>query len=239
MIIVASVIIFISCLIQGITSFGFSLVAVPLLSMFLSLKLIVPLLVIFSFILNSIILIKLKDYINFKEIYLLILSAIIVTPFGASLLINVDERILQLVVGILVVFSAIMFKTGFNIKVKNEKLAYIPVGILSGILNGAVSLSGPPVILFLTNQDKDKQVFRATLTSFFWILNIVTIFVFFNKGLINENVMKSAFQLLPSLLIGSVLGVKIGNKVKEDNFKNLTILLMTIMGVLSIVKNIN
>ena len=44
--------------------------------------------------------------------------------------------------------------------------------------------------------------------------------------------------LLPGLLIGSVLGVKIGNKVKEENFKNLTILLMTVMGVLSIVRNI-
>ena len=238
MIVLASIIIFVSCLIQGITSFGFSLVAVPLLSVFLSLKLIVPLLVIFSFVLNSIILIKLKDYINFKEIYLLILSAVIATPIGANILINVNERILQLMVGIVVVFSAILFKTGFKIKLKNEKLAYFPVGILSGILNGAVSLSGPPVILFLTNQDKDKQVFRATLTSFFWILNIVTIFVFFNKGLINQNVIKNVFQLMPSLLIGSILGVKIGNKVKEDNFKNLTISLMTVMGILSIVRNI-
>jgi uncharacterized membrane protein YfcA len=71
-------------------------VAVPLLSMFLSLKVIVPLLVIFSFVLNSIILVKLKDYINFKEIYILILSAVIATPIGANILINVNERILQL-----------------------------------------------------------------------------------------------------------------------------------------------
>jgi uncharacterized membrane protein YfcA len=152
MIVFASIIIFVSCFIQGITSFGFSLVAVPLLSMFLSLKVIVPLLVIFSFVLNSIILVKLKDYINFKEIYILILSAVIATPIGANILINVNERILQLMVGIIVVFSAILFKTGFKIKLKNEKLAYFPVGFMSGILNGSVSLSGPPIILFLTNQ---------------------------------------------------------------------------------------
>lgn len=236
-IIFSLIIIFLSGLIQGITSFGFSLIAVPLLGLFLSLKIIVPLLIIFSFILNGIILYQLRSYINFKEIIILIIAAAIATPIGTNVLITIDESILKLLVGVIVLFSSIMFKFGLTVKIKNEKKAYFPVGFISGLLNGSVSLSGPPVILFLTNQKKNKQVFRATLTSFFFTLNIITIIVFMYNGLITPRVLKLSSVLLPGLIIGSLIGIKIGNHVKEKVFVNLTIVLIASMGILSIVSS--
>jgi len=234
MIVLSFLVIMLSGFIQGTTSFGFSLIALPLLGIMLSLKLVVPLLVIFSLFMNSIILFKLRDYIDLKRILVLIFSSIITTPIGAYLLISIDENILKLIVGIIVVLSAIIFKLGFNINVKNEKLAFIPVGFMSGLLNGAVSLSGPPVIIFLTNQKTEKQVFRATLTSFFWILNIATIFVFFYNGLINVKVLNLSAKLMPGLLIGLFFGMKLGDSIQQKTFQDATIFLLFCMGSLSI-----
>lgn len=234
MIALSFLVIMLSGFIQGTTSFGFSLIALPLLGIMLSLKLVVPLLVIFSLFMNSIILFKLRDYIDLKRISVLIFASIIATPIGAYLLISIDENILKLIVGIIVVLSAIIFKLGFNIKVKNEKLAFIPVGFMSGLLNGSVSLSGPPVILFLTNQKTEKQVFRATLTSFFWILNIATIFVFFYNGLINVTVLNLSVKLMPGLLIGLFFGMKLGDCIQQKTFRDATIFLLFCMGSLSI-----
>jgi hypothetical protein len=200
----------------------------------LSLKLVVPLLVIFSLFMNSIILYNLRAHVDLKRILILIGSSIIATPIGAYLLISIDENFLKLIVGIIVVLSAIIFKLGFNIQVKNEKLAFIPVGIISGLLNGSVSLSGPPIILFLTNQKTEKQVFRATLTSFFWILNIATIFVFFFNGLINLEVLELSVKLLPALIIGLFFGIKLGDRIQQKTFQNATIILLFCMGSLSI-----
>jgi len=184
---------------------------------------------------NSIILFKLRAYVDLRRILILILSSVLATPIGAYLLISIDENILKLIVGVIVVISAIIFKLGFNIQVKNEKLAFIPVGIMSGLLNGSVSLSGPPVILFLTNQKTEKQVFRATLTSFFWILNIATVFVFFHNGLINHEVLNLSVRLIPALLIGLVFGIKLGDRIQQKTFQNATILLLFFMGSLSII----
>jgi len=234
MIIFAFLVIILSGFIQGTTSFGFSLIALPLLGIVLSLKLVVPLLVIFSLLMNSIILYKLRSHVDLKRILILIFSSIIATPAGAYLLISIDENILKLFVGIIVVFSAIIFKLGFSIQVKNEKLAYIPVGIMSGLLNGSVSLSGPPVILFLTNQKAEKQVFRATLTSFFWILNIATVFVFSYNGLINYEVLNLSIKLFPALIIGLMFGMKLGDRIQQKTFQNATIILLFCMGTLSI-----
>lgn len=234
MIVISFLVIMLSGFIQGTTSFGFSLIALPLLGIILSLKLVVPLLVVFSLLMNSIILYKLRSYMNLRSIFILIISSIIATPIGAQLLISVDENVLKLFVGVIVVISAIIFKLGLNIKVKNEKLAYIPIGIMSGLLNGAVSLSGPPIILFLTNQKTEKQVFRATLTSYFWILNIATVIVFYYKGLLDLEVLELSIKLLPALVLGSVFGMKVGDSIKQSTFQNITIALLFAMGTLSI-----
>lgn len=234
-IIIVFVVILCAGLIQGATSFGFSLFALPILAVFLPLKVIVPMLVIYSIIMNSIILYKIREHVKIKRILMLIVAAVIATPIGANMLISMDERILQLIVGVIVAISALSFYFGYKIKINNEKIAYIPVGFLSGLLNGSVSLSGPPVILFLTNQGVEKQVFRATLTAYFWILNIMTVGTFIYKGLVSTETLKFTLYLLPALVIGVLIGIKLGNKVKEETFKKLTTVLLVCMGILSII----
>lgn len=238
LIIIGLIVIFSAGLIQGITSFGFSLLALPILSAFVPLKIIVPMLIVYSLIMNSMILYKIRKHVNIKKIYLLIISAVIATPIGANLLTNLNENILKIIVGIIVSVSAISFHFGYKIKINNEKLAYIPIGILSGLLNGSVSLSGPPIILFLTNQGVSKQIFRATLTAYFWILNIMTIITFLYKRLITYEVLKFTGYLLPALIIGVMIGIKFGNKVKEEMFKKLTTILIILMGILSIISGV-
>lgn len=234
MIIVFSVIFIAGC-VQGMTSFGFSLLSLPILSMIIDIKVIVPMLVIFSLIMNSIILYKIRKHMKLKDIYLLIVVAALATPLGAKLLINVDKEVLQVFVGILVTLSAILMHYGYKINIKNEKLVHIPLGFMSGLLNGSVSLSGPPVILFLTNQGVDKQVFRATLTAFFWILNVITIVTFYFNNLITGEVVQMTSITVPALVAGVLLGVYFGNKVKDQIFKKITTIMIISMGMLSII----
>lgn len=233
-----SLVIFSAGLIQGITSFGFSLFALPLLSIFIDFKLVVPMLVIYSLVMNSLILIKIRKHIKIKSIWLLILFGIVFTPIGTKILINVDENLIKIGVGLIVTITAISFYFGYKVKFKSEKLAYIQVGMLSGILNGSVSLSGPPVVLFLTNQGVEKQVFRATLTAYFWILNIITIFIFTYEKLITTQLIKFSSYLLPALIIGVFLGIRLGNKVKESTFKKFTTILIILTGMLSLITGI-
>lgn len=237
-IILGILIILTASMIQGITSFGFSLVSLPLLGIFLPLKIIVPMLIIYSLVLNTIILYHIRHYINLKPITILVIAGIIGTPFGTYLLRISNENTLKILVGVILTFSAITNYFGYKIKVKNEKLTYIPVGLVSGLLNGSVSLGGPPLVLFLTNQGVEKQVFRANLTTYFLILNIITIPTYFINGLITKDVIQYTVYLLPALVGGALLGVALGNKVNENWFKKLTLALITVMGIVSIISGI-
>lgn len=231
-------IILLSSVIQGITSFGFSLVALPLLGMFLPLKIVVPMLVLYSLVLNIIILYHIRHHINIKQIAILVIFGIIGTPVGAHLLQIMDENTLKVIIGVLVTITAMINLYGFKIKVKNQRLSYIPVGFMSGILNGSVSLGGPPLVLFLTNQGVEKQRFRANLTSYFLILNIFTIPTYFLGGLITGEVVNYTLYVLPALIIGAFLGVKLGNKVDEHIFRRFTLGLIIATGLLSIITGI-
>ncbi|KAB3526359.1 sulfite exporter TauE/SafE family protein [Alkaliphilus serpentinus] len=233
-IILALLIIFTASTIQGITSFGFSLVALPLLGMLLPLKVVVPVLILFSLLLNCTILYHIRKSINLKQILILTIAGIISTPFGAYILMAAEESTLKIVIGVIIVISALLNLYGFRVKVKNEKVAFFPVGIMSGLLNGSVSLGGPPVVLFLSNQDVDKQRFRANLTTYFLILNVVTIPTYFFSGLITSEVLRYSSYLLPGLIIGTFTGITLGNRVNESLFKKLTLTLILAMGILSI-----
>ncbi|HAS73308.1 MAG TPA: sulfite exporter TauE/SafE family protein [Clostridiales bacterium UBA8960] len=234
-IIFASIIIFFAALVQGATSFGFSLIALPLLGLIFELKVVVPTLVLFSIVLNLIILVKLRIRPVFKEIGLLTLFAILFIPLGVRLLLFVDERILKACISILLIGIALIMLKGYKLNIKNKTVSYIITGILSGILNGAVSLSGPPVVVLLANDNKNKVEFRSSLTFLFITLNIVTIILYYNKGLFNNPTLVNMVSLLPVMVIGTFSGIYLGNKIDDVKFKKMVLVLLLFMGAMNLI----
>jgi uncharacterized membrane protein YfcA len=233
--IIAFIIIVFASMIQGISGFGFSLLAVPLLAIVMSLDLIVPILVIFSLLLNIIVFTKVKGHINKKQILILVVFGLSSIPIGITALKGINEDYIKLVVGIIIVVSAIAMQLNYKIKFKSQNLAYALTGFLSGVLNGASSLSGPPVILMLSNEGVDKAAFRKTLATYFLVLNLFSIPMFAMSGVIDGLVIEHSLKLLPAMLIGTFTGVSIGNKIPESLFRKFSLLLIFIMGVLTIV----
>ena len=230
----ASIIILLASIVQGATSFGFSLLALPLLGLLFELKIVVPTLVVFSLVLNFIILIKLKMKPHLKDIGLLAIFAVVCIPIGVQLLIVVDETKLKLFVSILLIVISLIMISGVKLNIKNKKLSYIITGILSGILNGAVSLSGPPVVVLLANDDKNKNEFRSSLTFLFVLLNIVTIALYLKRGLFENPELINMFYLLPVMVIGTYIGIHLGNKIDDSKFKKVVLILLLIMGIVNL-----
>lgn len=230
----ASVVILLASVVQGATSFGFSLLALPLLGLIYELKVVVPTLVVFSLVLNLIILFKLKMKPNLKELGLLAIFAVACIPIGVQMLMVVEESTLKLIVSILLIVIALIMLSGIKLNIKNKKVSYIIAGILSGILNGAVSLSGPPVVVLLANDDKNKNEFRASLTFLFVILNIVTIALYQKNGLFENPELIKMVYLLPVMIIGTYIGIHLGNKIDDVKFKKLVLILLLIMGIVNL-----
>jgi uncharacterized membrane protein YfcA len=223
-------------IVQGITGFGFALIAVPLLSLFIpELRNITPIIVIYSFLTNIIIVYKTKQYIDLKKILPLIIFGILATPLGTYILLYVKVNTLKIIVGAIITITALAMLKNFKINIKNQNISYGIVGLLSGFLNGSTGLSGPPVVLFLTNQNTDKDVFRANLTLYGIATNIFAIILFISEGIINTSVLNFAGVYLPALIIGTFLGIKVSSKINEIFFKILTIYLISFLGLYTVI----
>ncbi len=231
------IVIFSASCVQGMTSFGFSLLAVPLLGLFMPLSTVVPMLVIFSMLMNFMILIKLKSKPDFSAIGVILVTGMLATPIGANLLKSGNPNILKFTVGLVIFISGVFMFKGYKIEMKNKLISFLTTGFMSGVLNGSISMSGPPVVLFMANEGVEKSQFRANLTSYFFILNVITVGVFYFNGQLGGEVLKISAILFPALVIGVASGVGLGNNTNEEKFRTYTIFLIMAMGLLSIVSS--
>lgn len=215
---------------QGIIGFGFALLAVPLINIFLPLTTVVPIIVISSTLINIIVLISEKRYIMLKQIWVLVLFSIIGIPLGVFALKNIDVNIMKLWVGLVIILTSIAMLKGVKVKFENKSISQGMAGFLSGVLNGAISMSGPPIVIFFANEGYDKRSLKANMALQSLITNIITIFTFMYSGLINTPVINISGLCIGALLVGTFSGVLLSRKIEENVFRKFVLIFLVVMG---------
>lgn len=233
------VVFLLSGMLQGLSGFGFSILAVPLITLIIPPKTAVPILLLYSIIINLVVLYSTRKSIDLKKIWILLLSGIAGLPFGAYLLIVLDAGILKIFIGGMIIVFGLLLLMGYHREFKHEKIAMIPIGLVSGLLSGSISISGPPIIIFLANKQLGKHSFRGNLAIYFFLLNIFAIPVFYFNHLFTSDVINLSLKFLPGLIVGVILGNLLSHKVQEKYFRNFTLILLLLMGILSVGSGLN
>ncbi len=231
LLIFGSVVFFSSALLQGLSGFGFSILAIPLISFIMPPQTSVPILLIYSIIINIVVLSSSRKSVNLKKIWLLLAGAMLAVPLGTRLLIILPEFVIRVFIGILILIFGILLLIGFRIKFTRSRVIMLPIGFISGILGACISISGPPIIIYFANQQTEKQEFRGNLAIYFFLLNLITVPVFFLNGLLTEQVVKFSLLYSPALLLGVVAGSLLSHKIKDNHFRQITLYLLIIMGI--------
>ncbi|HPR17904.1 MAG TPA: sulfite exporter TauE/SafE family protein [Candidatus Cloacimonadota bacterium] len=231
-------IILMSALLQSLSGFGFSILAMPLITLVMAPQTAVPILLLSSFIVNISVLLTTSNAIDLRKIWVLLLAGIAGLPLGTHLLVILAGNILKIIIGFLIIIFGLLLLLGFRKELKHEKLAMLPIGLISGILGASLSISGPPIIIFLSNKQVGKNSFRGNLAIYFLLLNLVTIPIFWWNGLFTPEVLNYTGKFLPGLLLGVVLGNFLSRKVQEQHFRKFTLCLLLIMGVLAVVSGL-
>lgn len=224
--------------VQGLVGFGSGLVMVPILVIFIPPRVLVPVVLLHGLVLNWTLTLGSRRHLQIKRTLPILAGGIIGIPTGAALLLFLPQSYLKLMIGIVVVLFGCALLMGASVKVRKEGALSFPLGIASGILNGSISLSGPPIILFFANQKLVKESFRANLVFYFFALNIVTTLVFLFTGLITNEVLFLFLILLPVALIGTFIGSRISKKVDQRTFRRIALLLVIGAGVLSLITGV-
>ena len=233
-----TIIVLIAGFIQGLTGFGFALIAVPFLVNFIPLKETVPMVLFLCQCTNIIIILNCIKEIRIKKIWLLILSSIILAPAGSYSLIYFNPNYIKLFLGIIIIIFSVLLILNKSFPIKNEKIGYALTGSVSGFLNGSLSLSGPPVVIFLSNQGMNKDGFRANISFYFIVLNSITIALYLTNGLLNKAVMGKILFLIPAMILSVLAGIKLSKKLNEKLFRKITLILLIFSGTWTLINAI-
>jgi uncharacterized protein len=243
--IVIPLVLLIAGLIKGFSGFATSIILSGVLVMFYEPKLIVPILALMSLLLNLFLIIEHVKYIkNFKHNFALrpetIITLIVGIVIGTQLLVVLDTNLIKFI------FALMMIVCIWLIKHKVSLHGYvIPrwetnslIGFFSGLFSGLINVNGPPFIIYSLWHKYDKIKILKSVTIFFLIADMLSVLVFYIRGMYSMYSLSLFFWFLPFVIIGFYFGQKIRNYMDDTKFKKYIIWLLLILALKLIIDSV-
>jgi uncharacterized membrane protein YfcA len=93
------------------------------------------------------------------------------------------------------------------------------VGSIAGFFGPSIGMPGIPLTVYFSAVNVDKDVARSTTLSFFIVLCGVTLTANYGAGTISATVYDMAPRLVPSLLIGMIIGNRVFPHIPQRWFQ--------------------
>jgi len=212
--VLANAIVALATFVQYSTGIGYGMIAMPLLAL-ISLHY-VPGPALFTMLSMSLLMaIEGRKHIDYYGFVPLLVSLTFGTVLGAYVLAVMDKTYFGIVFGILILFSIVIGRLGFN-PPKNLTAQTIG-GFISGFAGTIAGIHG--AILAVLFHHMKSVTIRATVAIIFVFAGTVSLICLHYQGLFDASGMKAGLGLLPGLVVGIVLA-KLGlKKLKEEHAK--------------------
>lgn len=218
--------------VQGATGFGFALIIVPLFALLLpSLGEVTAVAVLCSLLINMMVGVRLFRSARLKDVLVMALAALAGIPLGTAALALADPDVLKLVLGLVVALTGGAMLAGVSPRPGGGPIAHAAVGFVSGALNGAAGLSGPPLILFMSGRGIPKDVFRANMGVYGVFLNLFTLAALLPQGVFTADVGRYCAAGLPLTAAGVAAGMLLSGRIPERLFRRVTVAVVTALGL--------
>lgn len=231
---IALVVVF-SGFLRGFIGFGSGLLMIPILSYFYS-----P---VFAMVFNIVIEIPATIYLTFvgikksnlREITPMMFTMMLTIPFGTIFLVSVDEQIIKTLMSLLLIFFVILIATGWRIKSTITKYVLVLGGAISGLMQGATGMGGPPYVTVLLSKNDSDDVARANIlviTSGLVISAIISLYYF---GLFTKDILLTGAISAPIYVFATYIGTKFFNYSGNKYFRNSSLIALGVVGLATLI----
>lgn len=231
--------IFLSNIIQGITGFAGTILAMPFGIMLMGYGVAKPVLNVLGLLSGFYVFLGNRSYVNRKELkrIVLIMAVGIFAGMGLKGMIGDSEGVLYKALGCFVVLLALhgLYRM-MAVRQKKEGEKEHPMGdflllTAAGIVHGIFVSGGPLLIGYLSGRVSDKKVFRATISTVWIMLNTMILIGDIRAGMWNRDNLQILGISFPVLMTGMLAGGKLYERMSQQFFMFLTYALLVISGV--------
>ena len=233
-VILLNIICCIAAVVSALTGFGYSLLATPCVSLIMAPRLAVPLVLFTSLVLLAMLTIDAWRKMDFCRIRHWLIGAVPTIWIGGTVLASFADTYMRLFIGFATLFGALVMWCRPGVPFENERPWAIFSGVFSGIMAGASSMSGPPVVLFGIKQQWEHESFRASLIGYFSLVHLIALLILGKLGVTGVEHISQGGLMLPGLLFGFFIGIKYRERVDSHFFRRIALALLCLTGSLAL-----
>jgi uncharacterized membrane protein YfcA len=226
-----------AAIVSGSSGFAFGLIASAIWLHVLAPTQVVPLVVVCSMLVNLLMAWQLRGLVKLALLWPFLAGAMIGIPIGVAALHSLDAHLVRQGIGaLLVIYSVYMLirpkMPVIRLGVASGRVADGAVGMLGGFMGGATSLNGvfPTLWCGLRGWTKSEQ--RGVFQSYILIVHVMTLAWLASAGELNLNMGWNVVLLMPALLIGSWIGLRLFHRISEKSYRVLILGLFLVSGLI-------
>ena len=227
--------------IKGVTGLGFSASCLPIMALRLDLKLAIPLVIVPSIVSNVVIMVQAGYFINVvRRFWPLYASTIPGLLIGLAILVSINVDVAKIILGLVLVLYALLALSNrpFTVSETWERRLKLPVGFLTGFINGLTGSQVMPVLPYLLSLDLNKNTFIQAINISFTMSSVIMLFGMNQLGYLSPNTfLIASVGAIPVTTIVFV-GGKLRNRIPRILYQRLVLICLLILGVILSVKSL-
>jgi uncharacterized membrane protein YfcA len=221
----------------GVTGFGYTLVATPLLLLIgFPLPFVVTANLAVASVTRLATLLRFRRYVTWQRAGALVGGSVPGLWLGTLVLTTVAEGTIKVAAGVLTMATALVLARNLAAPPPPQipGLALL-AGVGGGFLGAATSLQSIAPVLLLARDKASPRSFQADLAVFFVLGNLIGLLVLVAQDAIREDALWPTFFLwLPGSMAGNWLGTSLGPRLPEVTFRKLTLALVFVAGGITV-----
>jgi uncharacterized membrane protein YfcA len=212
----APMIVLLAYIILGISGFGSTLIALPLLAHIMPLTTAIPMVVVLDCVSAFSMGLKLRADVWKPEFVPMLPFLVVGLLAGAFVLLNLPAQWLLLGLGVFVLVFGTHYLINRTSLLRLPRWTVAPVGLFAGITSSALGVGGPIYVFYFTARGATPEQVRATVPAVFTFTSVARIAIFASVGLFNREVLLAVALLLPVMALGLWCGHRLHGRLTRD-----------------------
>ena len=224
----------IAACIYMIAGFGFALFAVPSISLFMPVTEAVSLIALLG--LTSVLRqsFALREHIDRSSAFRFSLWAVAGMPVGFWIVNVISDQALRIFLGVSTIIATVVLLRRSENHTSHPAIEN-SFAFASGVLNVSIGTNGSPLVFALQGRRLTPNEFRATIAVIFAVSAVATSTIFALDGRYTNRILLLAVCALPSWLIGTLTGRNVADKIDQQQFRSVVLVLLAITGISTLV----
>ena len=177
--------------------------------------------------------IRLSRKVTWRRLFPMLVTFIIVSSICIFFLRRIEDVLLRQILGVVLILTSIYFAfVSKHITIKPTPKAQVGTGILSGLMGGFFGMQGPPAVLYYISSEPDKEHYMAMTQVYFVLGNAMMTVVRAHNGFLTSTVITSFFYGLIGVIIGTLLGAYVFNRIPSRLFRYVVYTYIGISGII-------